>query len=115
MCCDLGRGKTRLPVGVHVRQGRQGPRASGFLAVEAQRDISNADLWSDEVAGDFGILVWVLTRGSQLPCLRKMLRDGKQSILLTVSYFAPPDELIEELCRAARRRVKVRLMLPGQG
>jgi len=44
-----------------------------------------------------------------------MLREAKQSVLLTMSYFAPPDELMEELCRAARRRVKVRLMLPAQG
>jgi cardiolipin synthase len=43
-----------------------------------------------------------------------MLRDARESILLTMSYFAPPDVLVEELCRAARRRVKVRLMLPAE-
>ena len=31
-----------------------------------------------------------------------------------MAYFAPPDELIEALCKAAKRGVRVRLMLPGR-
>ena len=77
--------------------------------------ISNAELCQNTTEGEFGILGSVPTRRNPLPSLRKMLREAKQSILLTMSYFAPPDELIEELCRAARRRVKVRLMLPAEG
>ena len=74
----------------------------------------NTELLHNTLEGEFGILGSVPTRRNPLPSLRKMLRDAKQSILLTMSYFAPPDELVEELCRAARRRVKVRLMLPAE-
>jgi len=76
--------------------------------------IRNTELLHNTDEGEFGVLGSVPTRRSPLPSLRKMLREAKQSILLTMSYFAPPDELVEELCRAARRRVKVRLMLPAE-
>jgi cardiolipin synthase len=33
---------------------------------------------------------------------------------MTMAYFAPSDELVDELVRAARRRVRVRLMLPNR-
>src|SRR2546421_5235073 len=77
--------------------------------------IRNTELLHNKDEGEFGILGSVPTRRSPLPSLRKMLREAKESIFLTMSYFAPPDELVEELCRAARRRVKVRLMLPAKG
>ena len=32
---------------------------------------------------------------------------------MTIAYFAPSDDLVAELCRAARRGVRVRLMLAG--
>ncbi|HEV8379646.1 MAG TPA: phospholipase D-like domain-containing protein [Tepidisphaeraceae bacterium] len=83
--------------------------------VNAGGKLRNTELLHNKDEGEFGILGSVPTRRSPLPSLRKMLREAKQSILLTMSYFAPPDELVEELCRAARRRVKVRLMLPGKG
>jgi cardiolipin synthase A/B len=59
------------------------------------------------------VLASAPTRNSPLVHLRQLLRDARASVLLTMSYFAPPDELIEGLCRAARRGVRVRLMLPG--
>ena len=33
---------------------------------------------------------------------------------MTMAYFAPHDDLIDELCAAAKRGVRVRLMLPGR-
>jgi cardiolipin synthase len=33
---------------------------------------------------------------------------------MTMAYFAPPDDLVDLLCRASRRGVRVRLMLPGK-
>lgn len=63
--------------------------------------------------GEFGALASVPTRGSLFKPVWAMLREAKASILMTMSYFAPPDDLIEALCRAAGRGVRVRLMLPG--
>ena len=45
---------------------------------------------------------------------RQLVGGAKQSVQLTMAYFAPSDELIEELCRAARGKVRVQLMLPGR-
>jgi cardiolipin synthase len=64
--------------------------------------------------GEFGVLASSPTRKSPLLTLGQLLRSARSSILLTMSYFAPPDELIDELCRArGKRKVRVRLMLPG--
>jgi cardiolipin synthase len=61
----------------------------------------------------FGVLASTPTRHGPLRPLKRLLREARSSILLTMSYFAPPDELIDELLRARRRGVRVRLMLPG--
>lgn len=65
--------------------------------------------------GQLGILASAPTRHSPLrPFLNKLMREARQSISLTMAYFAPHDDLIDELCAAARRGVRVRLMLPGR-
>jgi cardiolipin synthase len=76
--------------------------------------LRNTEILTNLEDGQFGILASVPTRRGELISLRDMLRKARQSILLTMSYFAPPDELIDELCRAAKRGVKVRLMLPAE-
>jgi cardiolipin synthase len=43
---------------------------------------------------------------------RQLMRRARRTIELTMAYFAPADELINELVAAARRGVRVRLMLP---
>jgi cardiolipin synthase len=43
------------------------------------------------------------------------LRAARQSISLSTGYFVPSHQEREELARAARRGVKVRLVLPGRG
>ena len=48
------------------------------------------------------------------PVLYRLLRDARRSIDLTTAYFAPDDELIEGLCRAGRRGVRVRLLFAGR-
>jgi cardiolipin synthase len=73
----------------------------------------NAEFLHNTEEGDFGVLASTPSRRSPLSSLRHMLREAHKSIFLTMSYFAPPDELIDDLCRAARRRVRVRLMLAG--
>jgi cardiolipin synthase len=72
----------------------------------------------DEPAGNgqLGILASVPARNSPLrPFLNKLFHEARQSISMTMAYFAPHDDLIDELCAAARRGVRVRLMLPGRG
>lgn len=64
---------------------------------------------------ELGLLAAVPTRSSPLvPLLRRLFRQATQSIELTMAYFAPSDALITEICRAARRGVRVRLMLPSR-
>ncbi len=63
-----------------------------------------------------GVLASVPSIDSPLvPRLRERLESAKKSIEMTMAYFAPPDELIDVLCKRAKRGVKVRLMLPGRG
>ncbi|HWE97485.1 MAG TPA: phospholipase D-like domain-containing protein [Tepidisphaeraceae bacterium] len=65
--------------------------------------------------GELGVMAVVPTLNSPLrPFLYRMLREARRSILMTMAYFAPDDPLIDGLCKAARRGVKVRLMLPGK-
>lgn len=65
--------------------------------------------------GELGVLASVPTMNSPLrPALCKLMRSARKSLLMTMAYFVPDDDLIEELCRAARRGARVRLMLPGQ-
>lgn len=60
------------------------------------------------------ILASVPTMSSPLrPLLHKLFRSATKSIQMTMAYFAPDDELIDSLCGAARRGVKVELMLPA--
>lgn len=44
------------------------------------------------------------------PLLYKLIRDARRSIVMTMAYFAPDDELIDLLCAAGKRGVRVRLM-----
>jgi cardiolipin synthase len=63
---------------------------------------------------EIGLLAKAPTRKSTLiPLLRRLFRQATTSIDLTMAYFAPDDDLIIEICKAARRGVRVRLMLPN--
>lgn len=70
---------------------------------------------SDSLPPDLSILASVPTMDSPLrPLLHRLFGEATKSIELTMAYFAPDDDLIDRLCRAAKRGVKVRLMLPGR-
>ncbi|MDB5305728.1 MAG: Bac cardiolipin: cardiolipin [Phycisphaerales bacterium] len=74
-----------------------------------------AELIHNLYDGELGVMAVVPTLNSPLrPFLYRMLREARRSILMTMAYFAPDDPLIEGLCSAARRGVKVRLMLPAK-
>jgi cardiolipin synthase A/B len=47
------------------------------------------------------------------PALHRILASARHSVRMTMAYFAPDDTLADALCSAARRGVKVQLMLPG--
>jgi cardiolipin synthase A/B len=69
----------------------------------------------DGKAGPVGVLASVPTMGSPVSrLLRQLLRDARRSIELTSAYFAPGDDLVELMCRAARRGLRVRLMMPSE-
>ena len=42
------------------------------------------------------------------------MREAKHDLWMTMAYFVPDEPLVKELCRAAKRGVRVRLMLPGR-
>lgn len=61
------------------------------------------------------IFASVPTRDSPLrKDLHHLFHQAQQSIQMTMAYFAPDDDLINTLCDAAKRGVKVQLMLPGR-
>jgi phosphatidylserine/phosphatidylglycerophosphate/cardiolipin synthase-like enzyme len=73
------------------------------------------DLPATHREGDLGILASVPTVFSPLAeFFQNLMQRANKSIDLTMAYFAPSDLLINELCRAAKRGVRVRLMLPGK-
>lgn len=75
-------------------------------------DICGPGATDDEV----GVLASVPTRTSPLrPFLHDLFGSARRSIQMTMAYFAPHEELIDELCRAAKRGVRVQLMLPARG
>ena len=65
--------------------------------------------------GDFGLLASVPSAHSEVRTfLCDLMGGAKKSIYITMAYFAPDDELIDEICKAHQRGVRVRLMLPGR-
>jgi cardiolipin synthase len=65
--------------------------------------------------GELGVMASVPAARSRVtPLARELIEGARSSIELTMAYFAPPDDLIDQLCAAARRGVRVRLMLPGK-
>jgi cardiolipin synthase A/B len=75
----------------------------------------NTDVLARPCDGDdFGVLASVPSRASPLrTILRTLFHSATRSIQMTMAYFAPDDELVGELIRAAKRGVRVQLMLPA--
>ena len=78
--------------------------------------IARTEFLHDPPDDDFGLLASAATTDSPLqPMLIRTINGARRSISLTVAYFAPDDALVDALCKAADRGVRVRLMLPGRG
>ena len=77
--------------------------------------IRRAEYSAKTEAGDLAVLASVATLNSPLkPNLCRLMGSARQSIYMTMAYFAPDDMLVEELCKAAKRGLRVRLMLPSK-
>jgi len=95
--------------GIHVppsmKGNRVGPRR---IPVKKKNDCPAAPLMPEN---SLGVLATVPTLCSPLrPILHKLLRAARFRVRMTMAYFAPDDELVQELCDAARRGVRVELV-----
>lgn len=90
--------------------GSHGGRIRG---AEFSYGLESLDIFSAEP--HLSVLGSVPTVSSPLrSVLFKLFRGAQKSIEMTMAYFAPDDDLINALCRAAKRGVRVRLMLPAR-
>lgn len=65
--------------------------------------------------GQLGVLASVPTMDSPLIGeLTRLFRQATKSIEMMMAYFAPSSALVNEVCNAASRGVRVRLMLPSR-
>lgn len=83
------------------------------LPAYGKRNTRPADTWPE--VDSLGLLASV--SAYQSPLIRyvsNVFLSAKKSIQLTMAYFAPTDEMIDALCDAASRGVRVQLMLPGK-
>ena len=111
---DVGR-RIRHP---RMRRQKLKERASGILIYpggEGQDNVRTLPTQPVPPTITLGVLASAPTMSSPLlPFMQKLVRDARRSVHMTIAYFAPSDPFIDELCKAARRGVDVRLMLPGR-
>lgn len=91
-----------------------GPIAKG-RRIGKQRSAKRLENAPPAVTKDFAILASAPTLSSPVrPLLNDFFHDATESIAIIMAYFAPDDELIDNLCEAADRGVKVQLILPAR-
>lgn len=109
------RRSTNQPARNAGRLGHTRPRRPTWAGTKAGYH-GAFDLSDTQTHADYGILASVPTVSSPLAgFFQTLLQSANKSIELTMAYFAPSDLLINELCQAAKRGVRVRLMLPAKG
>jgi cardiolipin synthase len=112
--CDAWRDNAVSIVGPAARLFLNAFARSWHYVIHGGR-IRRAEYSAQLEAGDLSVLASVATLDSPLrPNLCRLMRSARQSIYMTMAYFAPDDTLIEELYRAARRGIRIRLMLPSR-
>lgn len=90
--------------GVNVPRSAKGHRIG-----RARQRPDGPDLLHDNA---MGVIATVPTLASPLrQLLYGLIRSARTRVRMTMAYFAPDDELITALCDAAKRGVKVELML----
>lgn len=112
--CDLWRDNAIGLVGPATRHVLQA-FASTWRYIHTGGRIRRAEYFHPMAENDFGLLASTPSLHSPLKDrLRTLIDSARSSVELTMAYFAPPDELVDALCKAAKRGVRVRLMLPGR-
>ncbi len=112
--CDLWRDNAIGIRGPGSRMYRESFAKTWHYVVRGGR-VGRAEHVHNLEAGELGVLASVPSIKSPLrPALIKYIRGAQRSLLMTMAYFAPDDELVSELCKAAKRGARVRLMLPGR-
>lgn len=91
-----------------------GPIAKG-RRIGKQRSAKRLENAPPAVTADFAIFASAPTLSSPVrPLLNDFFHDARESIAIIMAYFAPDDELIDNLCEAADRGVRVQLILPAR-
>jgi cardiolipin synthase len=112
--CDLWRDNAMSVSGPGAQMFLEAFAASWRYVTRGGR-VQRAEYLRNVTAGELGILASVPTVHSPLrPTLHQLMADARESIQLTMAYFAPDDPLVESLCKASKRGVRVQLMLPGR-
>lgn len=112
--CDLWRDSAIGIVGPGAKLFRRA-FAQTWNYIKRGGRIRKTELIDNLYEGDLGLMALAPTLNSPLRSfLYRTLREARRSIMMTMAYFAPDDPLIDGLCKAARRGVRVRLMLPGR-
>lgn len=100
----------RIGRALYVHQLTLGPLNKG-RRVGKQRNYRKPT--ARAIQGEFALLASAPTLTSPLrPLLNDLLKHATMSITIIMAYFAPDDELIINLCEAAGRGVRVRIILP---
>ena len=122
--CDLWRDNA---VGIVGPGGAALPRRRSprrWHYIDARRARSGGAEFTYDISGERAAAATMVRRARQRPdastarCARilhaAVPQGASTASQLTMAYFAPDDDLIDELCSAASRGVRVRLMLPGR-
>ena len=106
--CDLWRDSAIGIVGPGAKLFRRA-FAQTWNYIKRGGRIRKTELFDNLYDGDLGLMALAPTLNSPLRSfLYRTLREARQSIMMTMAYFAPDDPLIDGLCKAARRGVRVR-------
>jgi cardiolipin synthase len=87
---------------------------NGGRVRSAEFNYNTDDLARPFNGNDLGVLASVPSLASPLrKTLHTLFQSATRSIQMTMAYFAPDDDMVGELIRAAKRGVRVQLMLPA--
>jgi cardiolipin synthase len=91
------------------------PRDTKGRRLGKQRRYGFEHVPASVVNGEFAVMASSPTLASPLrPVLFSLVRNARKSIRMIMAYFAPDDEIITELCNAAKRGCEVQIILASK-